>query len=203
MNPKSLFLRVCSVAAAILLTQGAANATYFRTVVIDAGHGGHDKGGQWGRVYEKHLCLDTAARLQAYLQSHGVRTVMTRTSDYFISLPERVSITNRYPGAIFVAIHYNYTWKQQVGGLETYFCSPQSQPLAAYVQDAMLRHVRTNDRGVKFARFYVIRYPTCPAVLVECGFVSQDLEREQMKQAWYRQSIAEGIGQGILRYKGS
>jgi len=201
MNLKSFFPRVALSAAVVLLAQGVANATYFRTVVIDPGHGGHDNGGQWGRVYEKHLCLDTAARLEAYLKSHGIRTVMTRNSDYFISLPERVNIANRYPGAIFVAIHYNYTWKQEVAGLETYFTTPQSQPLAAFVQDSMLRHVRTNDRGVKFARFYVIRNTTCPAVLVECGFVSQDLERERMKQGWYRQSLAEGIGQGILRYR--
>lgn len=203
MNMLTRFPRVLALVAAVLLAQGTAQAKYFRTVVIDAGHGGHDKGGQWGKVYEKHLCLDTAARLEAYLKANGVRTVMTRRSDHFISLPGRVSIAKKYPGAIFVSIHYNYTWKQQVGGLETFFYSPESQPLAAHVQQGMLRKVRTVDRGVKFARFYVLRHATCPSVLVECGFVSQDLERERMKRAWYRQSIAEGIGAGILRYKRS
>jgi N-acetylmuramoyl-L-alanine amidase len=191
------------VAAALLLTQGAAQAKYFRTVVIDPGHGGQDRGGQFGKVYEKHLCLDTAARLEAYLKARGIRTVMTRRSDYFVSLPGRVDIAKKYSGAIFVSIHYNYTWKQQVGGLETFFYSSASQPLAAYVQEGMLRKVRTSNRGVKHARFYVLRHATCPAVLVECGFVSQDLQREQMKQAWYRQAMAEGIGEGILRYKRS
>ena len=201
MKLKSLLTRVISLVIGLVLAQGAADAKYFRTVVIDAGHGGHDLGGQWGKVYEKHLCLDTAARLESYLKARGIRTVMTRRSDYFVSLPERVNITKRYPGAIFVAIHYNYTWKQHVGGLETFFYSSASQPLAAYVQDAMLRKVRTTNRGAKYARYYVIHHAPCPAILVECGFVSQDLERERMKRGWYRQSIAEGIGEGIMRYK--
>ena len=98
-----------------------AQGANFRTVVIDPGHGGHDNGGQWGRVYEKHLALDTATRLEAILKRMGYQTVMTRRSDYFISLPQRVSMANRYSNAIFVSIHYNYTWKEHVSGLETFY----------------------------------------------------------------------------------
>lgn len=179
------------------------SAQAFRTVVIDPGHGGHDKGGQWGLVYEKHLALDTSARLEKELKKRGFRTVMTRRSDYFISLPERVRITKKYRDAIFVSIHYNYTWKQGVSGLETFYTDSKSKPLAAYVQSGMMSKVRTVNRGVKFARFYVIRHNTCPAILVECGFVSNAAERSRMKSAWWRQSLAEGIADGIVRFRRS
>jgi N-acetylmuramoyl-L-alanine amidase len=126
---------------------------------------------------------------------------MTRRSDYFISLPERVKITQRYSNAIFVSVHYNYTWKQDVSGLETFYHSGQSQPLAQYIQEGMLRKVRAVNRGAKFARFYVIRNNSCPAVLVECGFVSNAGERARMKSAWFRQALAVGIADGIDRYR--
>ncbi len=185
----------------LALAGTAAQARSFRTVVIDPGHGGHDKGGQWGMVYEKHLALDTATRLETELKKRGFRTVMTRRSDYFISLPERVRIASRYSDAIFVSVHYNYTWKQGVSGLETFFHSGQSQPLASYVQSGIMSKVRAVNRGVKFARFYVIRNTRCPSILVECGFVSNANERNRMKSAWFRQALAEGIADGIVRFR--
>lgn len=177
---------------------GAAN---FRTVVIDAGHGGHDNGGQWGRVYEKHLALDTAYRLESKLKSLGYQTVMTRRSDYFISLPQRVSTGNSYRNAIFVSIHYNYTWKQEVSGLETFYSSEEGRRLAQLVQSSLIRRTRTVDRNAKYARFYVIRNSTLPAVLVEGGFVSNATERDRMKSGWFRETIAQGIVDGIQRYR--
>ncbi|MES2660559.1 MAG: N-acetylmuramoyl-L-alanine amidase [Verrucomicrobiota bacterium] len=186
---------------ALIAMGGTANAASFRTVVIDAGHGGHDNGGQWGRVYEKHLALDTAYRLEGKLKALGYQTVMTRRSDYFISLPQRVSMSNRYRNAIFVSIHYNYTWKQNVSGLETFYSSEQSRQLAYHVQNGLIKRTRTVDRKVKYARFYVIRNCTLPAILVEGGFVSNATERNRMKSAWFRESIAQGIVDGIQRYR--
>jgi N-acetylmuramoyl-L-alanine amidase len=180
---------------------GAANGANFRTVVIDAGHGGHDNGGQWGRVYEKHLALDTAARLETKLKSLGYQTVMTRRSDYFISLPQRVSTANRYKNAIFVSIHYNYTWKQQVSGLETFYSTEEGKRLAQLVQSSLIRRARTVDRSAKYARFYVIRHTKLPSILVEGGFVSNAEERDRMKSGWFRESIAQGIADGIQRYR--
>ena len=178
-----------------------AQAASFNTVVIDPGHGGHDKGGQWGLVYEKHLALDTATRLEAYLKQRGIKTVMTRRSDYFVTLPGRVDIANRFRNAIFVSVHYNYTWKPEASGLETYYYTPQSERLAQYVHSGMISHVSTLNRGVKTARYYVIHNPTIPAILVECGFVSNADERNHMKSAWFRDSLARGIAEGIMRYR--
>lgn len=186
---------------AILLTGATAQARNFRTVVIDPGHGGHDKGGQWGLVYEKHLALDIATRLESEVKKRGFRTVMTRRSDYFISLPERVRIASRYSDAIFVSVHTNYTWRQEASGLETFYHSGQSRALASYVHGGMMSKVRAVNRGVKHARFYVIRNTTCPSILVECGFVSNPSERERMKSAWFRQALAEGIADGIARFR--
>lgn len=187
--------------AALIAAGGTVQAANFRTVVIDAGHGGHDNGGQWGRVYEKHLALDTAYRLEGKLKALGYQTVMTRRSDYFISLPQRVSTGNRYRNAIFVSIHYNYTWKQDVSGLETFYSNDQGRNLANQVQTSLIKRTKTVDRKVKYARFYVIRHSTLPAILVEGGFVSNAQERSRMKSAWFRDAIAQGIVDGIQRYR--
>lgn len=186
---------------AVCLLGNAAQAANFRTVIIDAGHGGHDNGGQWGRVYEKHLALDTAYRLEGKLKALGFQTVMTRRSDYFVSLPQRVAVSNRYRNAIFVSIHYNYTWKQQVSGLETFFSNNEGRQLAQYVQSSIVKRTRTVDRNAKYARFYVIRNCTLPGILVEGGFVSNASERNRMKSAWFRDSIAQGIVDGVQRYR--
>jgi N-acetylmuramoyl-L-alanine amidase len=190
-----LIVWIIGIAASPLM---AAN---FRTVVIDPGHGGHDNGGQWGKVYEKHLALDTAARLQNHLKRMGFQTVMTRRSDYFVSLPQRVAIGNRYRNAIFVSIHFNYTWKEHVSGLETFYYSREGQKLANYVQAGMVRQTRTVNRQAKFARYYVIRNSALPAILVEGGFVSNEKERERMKSADFREAIARGVAEGIQRYR--
>ncbi|TAG08417.1 MAG: N-acetylmuramoyl-L-alanine amidase [Verrucomicrobia bacterium] len=180
----------------------ALQAAPFRTVIIDAGHGGKDVGGQWGRVYEKHLALDTSVRLQSKLRALGYQTVMTRRSDYFVSLPQRVAMANRYQNAIFVSIHYNYTWKQHVSGLETFYHSPQSARLAQAVHGSIMRRARgAVDRKVKYARYYVIRHTRHPAILVEGGFVSNTGERNRMKSGWFREAIAQGIADGIQRYR--
>ena len=201
-HPMKSLLQFLTIIA-ICTMANVASAANFRTVVIDAGHGGHDNGGQWGRVYEKHLALDTAFRLESKLKKLGYQTVMTRRSDYFISLPQRVGIGNRYKNAIFVSIHYNYTWKQQVSGLETFYSSEQGRQLAHLVQGSLIRKTRTVDRCAKYARFYVIRNSTLPAILVEGGFVSNTEERDRMKSGWFRDNIAQGIADGIQRFRGS
>lgn len=184
-----------------LVLSVVANAYNFRTVIIDPGHGGHDKGGQWGRVYEKHLALDTSVRLESHLIKMGFHTIMTRRSDYFVSLPGRMSIANRNRNAIFVSIHYNYTWKQQVSGIETFYHNRQSKRLAQDVHRGMLSRVKVVDRRVKYARYYVIRNTSIPSILVEGGFVSNSNERNRMKTAWFRDAVARGIADGIQKFR--
>lgn len=195
-------LQLLALTAAIGLGS-FVHAAQFNTVIIDPGHGGVDKGGHFGRVYEKHLALDTSYRLESTLKGMGYRTVMTRRSDLFISLPERCRIANQHRNAIFVSVHYNYTWKKHVSGIETFYYGQSSRKLASYVQSGMLRHTRTVDRGVKFGRFYVIRHTKIPAILIEGGFVSNTDERNRMKSAYFREAVARGIAEGIQRYRRS
>lgn len=178
-------------------------AASFRTVIIDPGHGGRDKGGHYGKVYEKHLALDTAYRLEKTLKTMGYNTVMTRRSDNFVSLPGRVKMANRYRNAIFVSVHYNYTWKSKVSGLETFYYSGSGKKLASYIQRGMLRYTRAGDRGAKYGRFYVIRNTKMPAVLVEGGFISNSAERGRIKSAYFREAVARGIAEGIQRFRRS
>ncbi len=180
-----------------------ASGYNFRTVIIDPGHGGHDSGGQWGKVYEKHLALDTSIRLESHLKKMGYNTILTRRSDYFVSLPSRMQAANKYRNAIFISIHYNYTWKQQVSGIETFYHNQASHQLAKDVHKGVMSRTKVVDRGVKYARYYVIRNTPMPAVLVEGGFVSNSNERSRMKTAWFRDAIARGIADGVQRFRKS
>ena len=114
-------LRAAAFSAAVfILSSAGVWAGYFSRVVIDPGHGGDDRGGRSGKVYEKHLALDTAMRLEHYLREKGYQVTMTRKSDTFISLAKRAAIGNRFKGAIFVSLHYNYTWRRSVSGPVSY-----------------------------------------------------------------------------------
>ncbi len=203
MSRSALHLICISITLALVAITPQASAKSFSYVIIDAGHGGHDKGGNHGLVYEKHLALDTALRLEYYLKQKGIRTKLTRRSDQFVTLPGRVSIGNRYRNSIFVSIHYNHVWKRDPYGLETFYYGREGKKLATHIQNDICSKLNTINRGAKQAKFYVLRNTKNPAVLVECGFVSNSQERSRMKQAWYRQSLAEGIGEGILKYKKS
>lgn len=189
-----------AVALAFFSVQGVVAGSFSR-VVIDAGHGDQDVGGNYGKVYEKHLALDTALRLDYYLKKKGYSTVLTRKSDVFISLSKRASIGNRYRNSIFVSVHYNWTWKKTVSGMETFYYSSRSKPLAQLIQSEMLRKVSSVNRGAKYGSYYVLRHTKNPAVLVECGFVSNYKERNKMKKGSWRQKVVEGIANGIIKYQ--
>ena len=126
---------------------------------------------------------------------------MTRKSDTFISLSRRAGIGNRYRDSIFVSLHYNHTWRPSVSGLETFYYRAESKPLAEAIQQGMLRRVKASNRGAKFGRYQVLRASRNPAVLVECGFVSNTRERARMKKGAYRDAVARGIAEGIANYR--
>lgn len=185
---------------AAVLWAGQAGA--FDTVVLDPGHGAHDRGASIGYVYEKHLALDTARRVEELLRKEGIKVVMTRSRDVFIPLPGRASVGNRYNNAIFVSLHYNYNRGGSGAGVETYHHHSAGYSLAAYIQAYLVQRTRMTNRGVKRAGFHVIRNTTRnPAVLVECGFVSNTTERARMMTGEFRARIAEGIAQGIVAYR--
>lgn len=170
-------------------------------VVIDAGHGGHDRGAQSGSVYEKHLALDVARRLDRYLKKRGVSTRYTRSRDNFISLDKRVAVGNRYGrNTVFVSIHFNSAQRRGAAGIETFYYTPQSQYLAGIVQYNMIRKLGATNRGVKHRGFRVIRKARNPAILVEGGFLTNSREKRRCLSPRYRQKLAEAIGYALIRY---
>ena len=194
-----LLLRMWLAVMCLCSVPGALKA--WDTVILDPGHGGHDRGASIGYVFEKHLALDTARRVGELLQSQGIKVVMTRSDDTFIPLPGRSAIGNRYSNAIFVSVHYNDA-KTGGSGVESYYHFTGSYSLAAYIEAYLVQRTKLPNRGVKHANFHVIRSTTRnPAVLIECGFVSNATERSRMMTGEFRARIAEGIAQGIVAYK--
>lgn len=174
-------------------------AGHFDTVVVDAGHGGHDTGARpRSGQHEKYIALDTARRLAAVLRRHGFRVIETRTGDYFVPLGRRVDVSNRQSSAIFVSVHYNWARRPSAHGIETYYHSPRSARLAANIQHEVLRVYRTDDRGIKQRGFYVLRNNRRPAVLCELGFVSNSSDNAAIQSPANRQKLAEKIAAGIV-----
>lgn len=167
-------------------------------VVVDAGHGGFDRGGIPGqRVAEKMMTLDVAQRLRATLQASGYRVVMTRASDVFIPLGTRVAIGNSHRNAIFVSIHFNSASRRGANGIETYFYSRDSLALASAIHYHVVGATPTLNRGVRRRGFFVLRRSRIPAVLVECGFLTNPTEAGYTQSSAYRQRLAESIARGI------
>jgi len=168
------------------------------TVVIDAGHGGHDRGGIPGQsVAEKDMTLDVAQRLRNVLSASGYGVVMTRDSDVFVPLGTRVAIANSYRNAIFVCIHFNATKRAGASGIETYFYSRDSLPLASAIHYFVTGGAPSANRGVRRRGYYVLRRTSVPAVLVECGFLTNPTEAAYAQSASYRQKLAEEIAAGV------
>jgi len=213
-KPEDIFsllaLAVTCLGAGVLLTScesigggsygpGAGN---FDTVVVDAGHGGHDRGAKaCSGSCEKILTLDTAHRLATVLRSQGFRVIETRPTDDFVPLGGRTAISNGTFGAIFVSVHYNWTRRSKAHGIEIYYQSRQSRRLAANILREALGAYSTHSRGIKKRGFYVIRNNRRPAVLCELGFVSNPSENRSIQNPAVRQRIAESVATGILAEK--
>ena len=175
----------------------------FRTVVIDAGHGGFDKGASSRYAgAEKRATLDTALRLEAKLREAGFHTVLTRDNDTFVQLNDRARISNAQENAIFISIHYNQTNSRAIHGLETYYRSGVSYPLAAQIQRAITGLPGESSRGVKTANFRVLKRNEYPAVLVECGFLSNPTEGRRCATPEYHESVASAIAGAVIELRG-
>ena len=190
--------RLLLAVLAIFLSLVPARAV--STVVIDAGHGGHDRGGGPGqRIPEKPYVLDIAKRLRGVLQGAGFRTVMTRDGDYFVGLGGRCAIANAQSSAVFVSIHLNSAPRLGADGVETYYYSRQSAGLAAEIHRRVVSAAGTENRGVRRRGYYVLRHTRIPAVLCECGFLTNPREGARISgSASHRQRIAEAIGRAII-----
>ena len=192
------FLRSIVIALTVC-TIGAIEArAQSRTVVIDAGHGGHDRGGvPRQRIGEKGMTLDVAQRLRRLLEADGYRVVMTRTSDVFIPLGQRVRIANSYPGGQFVSIHFNSARRAGANGIETYYYRSSAASLASRIHRNVVSVAPSENRGIRRRGYFVLRRTNIPAVLCELGFLTNPMEGRYALNPSYRQRLAEQIARGI------
>ena len=204
------------------------NVGKVQTVVLDPGHGGHDKGQVSRYGAEKDFALDVARKLRPILQAKGLRVIMTREGDYFVPLEVRAKIANAARNSIFVSIHFNATNDDpNATGFEIFSFTPRGAPstsdgsvtassvnmqpgssvdaqslaLSACIYHSLLGHLREYDRGIKRARFAVLRLTKVPAVLIEGGFLTERGESKLISNKDWRAKLAGAIGMGIENYQ--
>jgi N-acetylmuramoyl-L-alanine amidase len=174
----------------------------FHTVVVDAGHGGKDSGAyrRFGPP-EKSATLDVAQRLSRKLRESELQVVMTRSDDTFIPLDTRVDIENRTKNCIFVSIHFNDSRRRGIKGYETYYHTEYASELARRIQGKLLTMKGAVNRGVHVANFRVLRNAIYPAVLVECGYLSNRAEGYEARSDGYREQLADKIAEAIVEQR--
>ena len=204
------------------------NVGNVQTVVLDAGHGGHDKGQVSRYGAEKDFALDVARKLRTILQAKGLKVIMTREGDYFVPLEVRAKIANSASNSIFVSLHFNATNDDpNATGFEIFSFTPrgapstsdtnvaarsfntqpgssvdaQSMALSACIYHSLLGHLPEYDRGIKRARFAVLRLTKVPAVLIEGGFLTERGESKLISNKDWRAKLAGAIGIGIENYQ--
>ncbi len=201
--PPWFFLLFLALAPVVL----AAGPQGFDTVVIDPGHGGYDPGGILGlrtRPMEKEATLDVALRLAKVLQARGLRVILTRRRDEYVTLGARGAAGDRLGGrAIFVSIHFNAALRAGASGIETYYYRGDSLGLATRAHREVTAAAGTEDRRVHRRGFYVIRRAAIPAILCECGFLTNPEEDRAIGRGDYRQRLAGAIAAGILAQRRS
>jgi N-acetylmuramoyl-L-alanine amidase len=171
-------------------------------VVVDPGHGGKDPGAIGiGGLQEVDVVLPISLRVAEILRQNGVQVVMTRRSDYFVSLAGRVKIAERADATVFVSVHANYIGpgRSDISGLETYYYD-SGDDFARTVHRSILRKINVKNRGVRRARFYVLRKSSMPAILVEVGYLSGREDAVKLRSPQYRSEMAQAIAQGVLQY---
>ena len=199
-----------------------------RTIIIDPGHGGKDDGAINAKLKlrEKTLALDVAMRLEKLLKAAGYQVVLTRRRDTFIPLPLRPTHANKVKADLFISIHFNALENKAVSGSETYILTPQYQRstssdkrqpddkeryagnaddpwnavLGFKMHGSLIHSLQTLDRGMKHARFAVLRDLQCPGLLVEGGYLTNEAEARKIATPEWRQKLARAIADGVAGY---
>lgn len=199
----------------------ALKRQYVRTIVLDPGHGDQDNGTQGAYSKEKVIALIIAQKVASILTASGYKVVMTRNSDKFVSLESRAGVIARYKADVFVSIHCNSA-KKDISGHETFVLAPsgtsstyskkvvdtyesgncydKNNERLGYEINKALGKTGREDRGLKHARFAVLKYATKPAALVETGFLSNRTEENLLNSKGFQDKIAGAIAAGIISY---
>jgi N-acetylmuramoyl-L-alanine amidase len=226
-NGKVLFSRLdlCKLIDPVLYPSHIQNAEYFDTVVVDAGHGGHDAGARGVYGYEKDFALKMAMSVRAALMQRGFKVILTRATDTFITLGGRVAIANQTPKSIFLSFHFN-SGGSAATGIETWALTPQSAAatisrgggfnvngvtgnkqdsaniaLATAVHANVISRFKFVDRGIKRAQWSVLTGCKRPGILFEGGFVTNGAECQLVASETYRQQVSAAIGDAVMNYR--
>ena len=167
---------------------------------IDAGHGGYDPGAVANGLKEKDLTLSIALKVKAKLEAKGIKVVMSRDTDKFLSLQDIANKANTSNPDIFISIHINSAGATSASGIETYYYKGVDKPLASNIQDKLIEYTGANNRGVKWEEFFVVKNTNMPAALVESGFITNVNEANKMKTASYQDTLARAIVDGATSY---
>jgi N-acetylmuramoyl-L-alanine amidase len=178
------------------------------TVVVDAGHGGFDLGACANRIEEKKLCLKVARLLRDQLCQEGYNVVMTREHDEYVTLKKRVHMANEIKAQLFVSLHMNSSKNKDASGIEVYYYPEKnhkwrlerSKSIAQRTLYHMISASSAKSRGIKPGNFCVVRETKMPAILIECGFITNDQESKRLKNDEYLRSLSSCIARSINHY---
>jgi len=171
-------------------------------VVVDAGHGGSDPGAIIGDVYEAHINLSIAMKLADILEQNGVEVIRTRTTDKWVSLPDRHSLANEQNADLCISLHCNiYGADPDVSGLECYYRAeaPLGRAFAQRVLDAAKATGEIRTRSIRVEDYQMLIYPKMPSVLVEMGFMTNPHELQKLSSDAYQQILAEALAEAVLK----
>ena len=192
---------VLSVKNPVTVVSGKQNLTG-RFIIIDPGHGGSDPGAMRNNIQEKQMTIDIAKKIEKKLKAQGASVFMTRYDDTFVSLNDRVVVTNEKKPDLFVSVHINACERNEINGIETHYWKDDSLDFAKAVHKSLISKIDANNRGVIKSRFYVIRQTTVPAILLELGFISNSNEREELLTEERQEKSADAVCEGIINYFG-
>lgn len=173
------------------------------TVCIDPGHGGSDPGAIGvNKIQEKYLTLSTSLEVAELLKAKGVTVYLTRGTDKYVSLSDRVKIMNSYYPDASISIHYNAATSPTANGIETYYYDAKtlSYELATELQSSLISYTSATNRGIKQGSFTVISKTRGYSALVEGGFLSNKTEASKIATDSYRAQIATAIVDGIMKF---
>lgn len=172
------------------------------TIVLDAGHGGNDSGTSAGKVTEKEVTFSVVQKMQKLLEEKGASVILTRDSDEYVSLKNRVSLANQSAADLFVSIHCNYFEKDSsVYGLECYYAeaSENGKKYAENLIDGVKQNENIAVRSAKPGNYWVLKKTEMPSVLVELGYFSNSNECQKLVSTEYQEELAKELVEGIVK----
>ncbi|GGJ82427.1 hypothetical protein GCM10007063_01150 [Lentibacillus kapialis] len=171
-------------------------------IVLDPGHGGNDPGAiGYGNTFEKTHTMNMAHSVAEGLRKAGAKVIMTRSSDTYVSLEDRVNMSSAYATDAFISLHYNAFPFQGVNGFSThYYTNGNDRELAGEIQSGLEQHMTLNSRGIKQDGYHVLRENSDLAVLVELGFITNPHDLSVIRTAGHQTNVADGIVEGVRNY---